>query len=167
MGFSPFTYWQRGRKVNKPLTRPKKGDKRHFVLQCIEHGDFEPSPWGDMIEEEYEMLNEEIEEYKEKNPRSSQETIEYFKRQREWVYSKRIKKLREAHTNYEIARSDRLVDLMVKCFGSPVVETVMQHGFDGDARDFYDTCVKYTKNFNLWDNPEKNNQYEWNWGKDW
>ncbi len=154
MGFSPFTYWQRGKKVNRPLTRRKKGDKRPFVLQSIDHGDFEPSPWGRMIEEEYEMLEEEVEEFREKNNRSSEETVKSFRIQREWVYSKRIKKLREAHMNYEITRTEMLMQRMTECFGPVLVDKVLEHGFDGGAREFYETCVKYYNNLDLWDNPE-------------
>ena len=68
MGFSPFTYWQRGKKTKQPLTRPKKGDSRPLILQMIEHGNFDTSPWENMIGEEYEMLEQDVEDYMDKNP---------------------------------------------------------------------------------------------------
>lgn len=150
MGFSPFTYWQRGKKTKQPLTRPKKGDSHPLILQMIEHGNFDISPWENMIGEEYEMLEQDVEDYKDKNPRSSFETVRNLRRDREWVYSKRIKKLREAHMTYEITRMKMLDSGMRTAFGNTLVDRVMVDGFEGGAREFYETCVKYRDNLEMW-----------------
>lgn len=156
MGFSPFTYWQRGKKVKQPLTRPKRGDNRPLILQMIEHGNFDVSPWETMIEEEYEMLEKDVEDYADKNPRSSLEAVKNYRREREWVYGKRLKKLREAHMNYEISRMEMLDEGLRMAFGNTLVDKVMMDGFEGGAREFYETCVKYRDNLEMWNTTENN-----------
>ena len=52
--------------------------------------------------------------------------------------------------NYEITRMEMLDSGMRMAFGNTLVDKVMADGFEGGAREFYETCVKYRDNLEMW-----------------
>ena len=89
-----FNWWKRGVKVSAPLTKAPKGSGHPLVWHQIQHGDFRPSPYWKMSNDEFKLFDKEIEAYKKEKPYIGKDSVDEWSRSRWKTYHKRIEKLR-------------------------------------------------------------------------
>jgi DNA polymerase elongation subunit (family B) len=138
-----FSWWKRGVKVTTPIKKVPKGSSEPLVWHQIQHGDFRPSPYLEMAKIEFEMWKNEIEKYKSKNPRVSEDSIRDFSNLRWRTYHKRIEKLKGDHIQYESSRLKMLKDGLISAFGMDIWEKVIEK-CEGDETNLYNLYKKET-----------------------
>lgn len=139
--FDVFNWWKRGVKVISPLTKAPKNSIFPLVWHQIKHGDFSPSPYWEMSNEEIRLFHKEVEEYKKKNPYSNDQSVEEWSRSRRKVYFKRIEKLRESHIEYETKRISLLRKGLLDAFEKDVWEESINE-CEGDEMELYEIYKK-------------------------
>lgn len=145
MGWSRFQYWRRGKSVPKVVSSKPKSFKGPLIEYQIKQGMYRPSPYLEMIDQEYALLNKEIQEYKTATPDYNKVDFLQWVRERRSVYNKRIFKLREEHWGYDITRMRMFRDQLVKTFGVDVWEKTLEV-CEGDEMEFYQEYSKISLN---------------------
>lgn len=136
---NPFNYWKRGRKVVPILKKAPAGSPYPLVWHQIQAGCFELSPYWSLIDNEYKLLEREIETFRNNNPRSSEESVQAFIIKRRPIYNRRIRKLQEAHDEYERTRLGLLKQQLISTFKVDVWDQALDQ-CDGDgAKELYNT----------------------------
>ena len=135
--FDVFNWWKRGVRVNTPLTKAPKGSGYPLVWHQIQHGDFRPSPYWEMSNEEFRLFDKEVEAYRKEKPYLGNDSVEEWARPRRKVYHKRIEKLRESHIEYEQKRISLLKRGLIEAFDYDVWEESISQ-CDGDEMDLYE-----------------------------
>jgi hypothetical protein len=134
--FDPYNWWKRGVRMTTPLRKAPRGASEPLVWHQIQNGDFRPSPYWDMSIKEIDHWKKEIEDYKGKNPRISEESVRDFADSRWRMYRKRIEKLKESHLQYETSRLSLLKEGLIKAFGVDIWDE-MTEKCDGDETKLY------------------------------
>jgi hypothetical protein len=134
--FDPYNWWKRGVKVTTPLRKSPKGSPDPLVWHQIQHGDFRPSPYWKMSEAEVSLWEKEVKDYRRKNPRVTEESIQEFAENRWRTYRRRIEKLKESHLQYEISRIEMLKQGLIEAFGIDIWEEMIEK-CDGDETTLY------------------------------
>ena len=111
-----FNWWKRGVKVSAPLTKAPKGSGYPLVWHQIQHGDFRPSPYWEMSNDEFKLFDKEIEAYKKEKPYIGKDSVDEWSRSRWKTYHKRIEKLRGSHIEYEQKRISLLRKGLLEAF---------------------------------------------------
>ena len=132
-----FNWWKRGVKVSTPLTKTSKGSGYPLVWHQIQHGDFRPSPYWEMSNEEIRMFEEEVEEYRRQKPYIGREALEEWSRSRWTPYQKRIEKLKESHIEYEQKTIFLLKKGLLEAFDFDVWEESISE-CEGNEMDLYE-----------------------------
>ena len=145
--FDVFNWWKRGDKIGSPLAKAPKNSIFPLVWHQIKNGDFRPSPYWEMSNDEIKLFNQEVEEYKRKNPYSGKEAVEEWSRSRRKVYHKRIEKLRESHIEYESKRISLLRKGLLEAFEVDLWEESINE-CDGDEMDLYEIYRKKCSEIN-------------------
>jgi len=135
--FDVFNWWKRGVRVNTPLTKAPKGSGYPLVWHQIQHGDFRPSPYWEMSNEEFRLFDKEVESYRKEKPYLGNDSVEEWSRPRWKVYHKRIEKLRESHVEYEQKRISLLKRGLIEAFDYDVWDESISQ-CDGDEMDLYE-----------------------------
>lgn len=139
MGFNAFNYWKRGRKAVPMLKKAPKNSPYPLVWHQIKKGCYDLSPYWSLIGVEHALLRKEIHDFKKNNPRASQESIDAFILKRRPIYNKRIRKLEEAHHEYESKRLIMLKNQFIVDFGVDVWEEALETCMGDELMDFYHT----------------------------
>lgn len=135
--FDVFNWWKRGVRVTTPLTKCPKGSGHPLVWHQIQHGDFRPSPYWEMSNEEFKLFEKEIQDYLKKKPYIGQEALDEWSRSRWPTYRKRIEKLRESHVEYENKRIHLLKKGLLEAFDFDVWEESLSV-CEGDEMELYE-----------------------------
>jgi hypothetical protein len=134
--FNPYTWWKRGVTVNPLLKKKPKGSTEPLIWHQILNGDFKESPYWKMANQELVYWKKEVEDYKAKNPRITDRSVQDFANLRWKVYHKRIEKLKEEHLKYETNRISLLKEGLIKAFDIDIWEEMVEK-CDGDETKLY------------------------------
>lgn len=127
-----FNYWKRNHHVRSlKIKLPSKANKP-LVFYQIAKGCFDESPYWEQSLKEKALYLAEVEKYRQNNPSASEASVEASMQPRRTSYNKRIRKLQEAHIDYEDTRlaalrqgltaafkQDLWEELTPKCAGGP------------------------------------------------
>lgn len=136
MAWSRFTYWRRDTWVSKPLTKVPKGSDKPLVYHQLKHGDFEPSPYLKMVDEEWDMFDKEIEELKLEYA-TDRDGFQDKKRNRLAVYNKRVAQLEREHWELDQKRIKMFKDGLKDAFGYDLWDEIMDKFPEADTKEFY------------------------------
>lgn len=139
--FDPYNWWKRGVRMTTPLKKLPKGATEPLVWYQIQNGDFKCSPYWEMAKKETVYWEKEVEEYRRKNPRISDRSLQDFSDSRRRIYHKRAEKLKESHIQYEISRLDLLKEGLFKAFGVDLWDKMVEK-CDGDETKLYEEYKK-------------------------
>ena len=145
MGWSRFHYWRRGKSVPKVISSKPKSFQGPLIEYQIKQGMYRPSPYLQMVDQEYALLNQEVEKYKIDNPDYNKIDFLGWFRDRKSVYNKRIFKLRDEHWEYDKTRLSMFRNELVKTFGVDVWEKTLEV-CEGDEMEFYHQYGKISLN---------------------
>lgn len=133
-----FNWWRRYR--SKPKLQRKNAKKGiPFILQQIDHGDFDHSDLRQQAEDELVMCNKELKQfvknYKGRDPINDTRYLDIQRR-----YRKRYNKLMQDYHEDELRTLAELRHSLIQHFEINVWDEVLQEAFKRDttgARDFY------------------------------
>ncbi len=135
---SKFNWWRRYRPKNK-LQRKDAKKGIPFLLQQIDHGDFDHSDFKRQAEEELVRCDKDLaafaKSYRGNNPKDDERYHDIERR-----YRKRYNKLIEDYYNEETSRLMYLRASLIREFGVDVWEETFQEAIKKDipgAREFY------------------------------
>ena len=94
-----------------------------------------------MSKKEVDYWKKEVEDYRKKNPRISEKSLQDFADSRWRMYHKRIEKLKESHLQYETSRLALLKEGLVKAFGVDIWDETVEK-CDGDETKLYQEYKK-------------------------
>ena len=129
--------------MTTPLRKVPKGASEPLVWYQILNGDFKHSPYWEMSKKEVDYWKKEVEDYRKKNPRISEKSLQDFADARWRMYHKRIEKLKESHLQYETSRLALLKEGLVNAFGVDIWDEVVEK-CDGDETKLYKEYKKQT-----------------------
>jgi len=129
--------------MTTPLRKVPKGASEPLVWYQILNGDFKYSPYWEMSKKEVDYWKKEVEDYRKKNPRISEKSLQDFADSRWRMYHKRIEKLKESHLQYETSRLALLKEGLVNAFGVDIWDEVVEK-CDGDETKLYKEYKKQT-----------------------
>ena len=122
--------------MTTPLRKVPKGTSEPLVWHQIQNGDFKYSPYWEMSKKEVEYWEKEVADYRKKNPRVSEKSIQDFADSRWGMYHKRIEKLKESHLQYETSRLALLKEGLIQAFGVDIWDEMIEK-CDGDETKLY------------------------------
>lgn len=122
--------------MTTPLRKVPKGASEPLVWYQILNGDFKYSPYWEMSKKEVDYWKKEVEDYRKKNPRVSEKSIQDFADARWRMYHKRIERLKESHLQYETSRLALLKEGLVNAFGIDIWDEMVEK-CDGDETKLY------------------------------
>ena len=134
--FDPYNWWKRGVRMTTPLRKIPKGSSEPLVWYQILNGDFKHSPYWEMSRKEVDYWKKEVDDYRKKNPRISEKSVQDFADSRWRMYHKRIERLRESHLQYEVSRLAMLKEGLINAFGIDIWDE-MAEICDGDETKLY------------------------------
>lgn len=134
--FDPYNWWKRGVRMTTPLRKLPRGASEPLVWYQILNGDFKYSPYWEMSKKEVDYWKKEVDDYRKKNPRVSEKSIQDFADARWRMYHKRIEKLKESHLQYETSRLALLKEGLVNAFGVDIWDEMVEK-CDGDETKLY------------------------------
>lgn len=137
MAWSRFTYWMRGETVKPPLKKVPKGSNKPLVYHQMMNGDFDPSPYLLMVEEEDKRLEKEVSAWKKKNNGYSKELFDEWYRGRKAVYNTRKFKLEKEHWEYDRSRMELFKKGLRDAFLLDLWDQILEKS-SGDVKEFYD-----------------------------
>ena len=76
--FDPYNWWKRGVRMTTPLRKVPKGASEPLVWYQILNGDFKHSPYWEMSNKETDYWKKEIADYRKKNPRITEKSVQDF-----------------------------------------------------------------------------------------
>jgi len=135
MAYNPFYWWRRFSKP-APLKRKDAFKGKSFLLQQIEHGDFDYSDYSRQAQDEYRIGAERIEKLKKTfrgGPEALKEEIEKYNR----MMHIRINRLMEDHQNEETKLLFLLRDKLLKEFDCDVWYEALKITEEGTMVDLY------------------------------
>lgn len=140
MGFSQFTYWRNDVFVSDktPIKKIPKGGTEKLIFYKIQNGEYNESPYWSMSLKCISDLNSEVTQWREKNPRVSEEAFDDWYCQRRRVYNKKIMKLQEEHQRLELKRLNELQLQFMKDFKLDEFPVNLDE-YDGTLNDLYYT----------------------------
>jgi hypothetical protein len=94
-----------------------------------------------MSKKEVDLWNKEVDEYRKKNPRISEKSVQDFADSRWRMYHKRIEKLKESHLQYEVSRLHLLKEGLIQAFGMDIWDEMVEK-CDGDETKLYQEYKK-------------------------
>jgi hypothetical protein len=134
--FDPYNWWKRGVRMTTPLRKVPKGASEPLVWYQILNGDFKHSPYWEMSNKETDYWKKEIADYRKKNPRITEKSVQDFADSRWRMYHKRIERLRESHLQYEVTRLAMLKEGLINAFGVDIWDELVER-CDGDETKLY------------------------------
>lgn len=134
--FDPYNWWKRGVRMTTPLRKVPKGASEPLVWYQILNGDFKHSPYWEMSNKETDYWKKEIADYRKKNPRITENSVQDFADSRWRMYHKRIERLRESHLQYEVTRLAMLKEGLINAFGVDIWDELVEK-CDGDETKLY------------------------------
>ena len=134
--FDPYNWWKRGVRMTTPLRKVPKGSSEPLVWYQILNGDFKHSPYWEMSRKEVDYWKKEVDDYRKKNPRISEKSVQDFADSRWRMYHKRIERLRESHLQYEVSRLAMLKEGLINAFGIDIWDEMVEI-CDGDETKLY------------------------------
>ena len=134
--FDPYNWWKRGVRMTTPLRKVPKGASEPLVWYQILNGDFKHSPYWEMSNKETDYWKKEIADYRKKNPRITEKSIQDFADARWRMYHRRIERLRESHLQYEVTRLAMLKEGLINAFGVDIWDELVEK-CDGDETKLY------------------------------
>ena len=132
---SKFNWWRRYKK-KAPLQRKDAFKGKSFLLQQIEHGDFDPSDYLRQAYLEKEYMAKEQDKVS-KNWKASQESLREKLREITMKYNKRYNKLMEDFHQEEFRLLKKLREKLVVEFGVDIWDKVLELDIDQDHVQFY------------------------------
>ena len=135
MAYNPFYWWRRFSK-QAPLKRKNALKGKSFLLQQIEHGDFDYSDYSRQAQDEYTIGAERVEKLKatfKGGPEALSEEIAKYDR----MMFLRIRRLMEDHHNEESKLLFLLRDGLLKEFGIDCWEEALEKVEEGSMVDLY------------------------------
>jgi hypothetical protein len=94
-----------------------------------------------MSKKEVGLWKKEVDEYRKKNPRISEKSVQDFADYRWRMYHKRIEKLKESHLQYETSRLHLLKEGLIQAFGMDIWDEIVEK-CDGDETKLYQEYKK-------------------------
>lgn len=140
MAYNPFYWWRRFSK-SAPLKRKDALKGKSFLLQQIEHGDFEYSDYSRQAKLEPKYLEERITKLRSTHKggeESFKEKVDEFKS----MSAARINRLMADHNDEEVKLLYLLRDGLRKEFGVDVWESSLEEVGEGDLKALYYTYQK-------------------------
>lgn len=134
--FDPYNWWKRGVRMTTPLRKVPKGASEPLVWYQILNGDFKHSPYWEMSNKETDYWKKEIADYRKKNPRITEKSVQDFADARWRMYHRRIERLRESHLQYEVTRLAMLKEGLINAFGVDIWDELVEK-CDGDETKLY------------------------------
>jgi len=134
--FDPYNWWKRGVRMTTPLRKVPKGASEPLVWYQILNGDFKHSPYWEMSNKETDYWKKEIADYRKKNPRITEKSVQDFADARWRMYHRRIERLRESHLQYEVARLAMLKEGLINAFEVDIWDELVER-CDGDETKLY------------------------------
>lgn len=134
--FDPYNWWKRGVRMTTPLRKVPKGASEPLVWYQILNGDFKHSPYWEMSNKETDYWKKEIADYRKKNPRITEKSVQDFADARWRMYHRRIERLRESHLQYEVTRLAMLKEGLINAFGVDIWDELVER-CDGDETKLY------------------------------
>jgi len=122
--------------VPKPLTKIPKGSDKPLVYHQLEHGDFEPSPYLKMVDEEWKMFDKEVQKLK-KDYATDRDGFQDKKRNRLAVCNKRVLQLEREHWELDEKRMKMFKDGLKAAFGYDLWDEILNEHPELNAKDFY------------------------------
>lgn len=135
MAYNPFYWWRRFSK-SAPLKRKDALKGKSFLLQQIEHGDFEYSDYSRQARLEPKYLEERIIKLRSTHnggPESFREKVDEYKS----MSAARINRLMADHHNEETKLLFLLKDGLVKEFGVDVWDEALEDVGEGGLKELY------------------------------
>ena len=132
---SKFNWWRRHSK-HKPLERKNALKGKSFILQQIEHGDYDYSDYSRQAQEELEMCKQKVVEVRagwKFGPDSLQEKVDEVERK----YIKRYNKLMEDHDREEFRLLTILKESLIKETKVDIWDSVVNEGADSLTKFYY------------------------------
>ena len=129
--------------MTTPLRKVPRGSSEPLVWHQILNGDFKHSPYWEMSKKEVDYWKKETEDYRKKNPRISEKSVQDFADSRWRMYHKRIEKLKESHLQYEVSRLALLKEGLIKAFEIDIWDEMVEK-CDGDETKLYKEYKKQT-----------------------
>jgi len=129
--------------MTTPLRKVPKGSSEPLVWHQIQNGDFRHSPYWEMSKKEVDYWKKEVADYRKKNPRISEKSVQDFADSRWRMYHKRIERLKESHLQYEVSRLALLKEGLAQAFGIDIWEEMVEK-CDGDETKLYNQYKKET-----------------------
>jgi len=139
--FDPYNWWKRGVRMTTPLRKVPKGASEPLVWYQILNGDFKHSPYWEMSRKEVDYWKKEVDDYRKKNPRITEKSVQDFADTRWRMYHKRIERLRESHLQYEVTRLAMLKEGLIQAFGIDIWDELVER-CDGDETKLYNQYKK-------------------------
>lgn len=137
MSFNQFNYWRKGQTTSKPkLKKVPFGENEHLILYRIRNGEFNESPYLQMVEENNQLFKHEQVEWKQKNKLASKEAFEDWFIVRRAKWNKENRKLAEAHCQHELKLLHELELELNRAFKFDVSPFDFQT-FEGSMEDLY------------------------------
>jgi len=130
-----FNWWRRFKK-KRPLTRKQAFKGKSFLLQQIEHGDYDYSDYRRQALLELEWCKNEQEKIAAKwlgGPLSLQDKLDQVYRK----YIKRYNRLMEDHDNLETKLLFSLKESLILEFGIDVWDQALDFDWEQDLKQFY------------------------------
>lgn len=112
-----FNYWKRGVRVAKLPSSKSLFKGKSKTLQYIDRSVFDHSPYWEMADAEWQFLAQDVQKFKQANPRASSQAVDEYCTTRRKTYSKRVQKLQESHQEYELTRLRLLQHMLLREFG--------------------------------------------------
>lgn len=134
--FDPYNWWKRGVRMTTPLRKVPKGASEPLVWYQILNGDFKHSPYWEMSNKETDYWKKEIADYRKKNPRITEKSVQDFADARWRMYHRRIERLRESHLQYEVTRLAMLKEGLINAFEVDIWDELVER-CDGDETKLY------------------------------
>ena len=137
MAYNPFYWWRRFSK-SAPLKRKDALKGKSFLLQQIEHGDFNYSDYSRQAKLEPQYLDERVAKLKATHKggiESLREKVDEYER----MSAARINRLMADHHDEESKLLFLLKDGLIKEFGVDLWDRTLKKVGDGDLKDLYYT----------------------------
>lgn len=133
-----FDYWKRGRRVRSLSIKVPKNSNKPLVYFQIIKGCFDESPYWDQALQEETAYQAEVLKYRAENPKADEESVMLCMQPRRATYTKRIRKLKEAHIDYEDTRLAALKRGLIAAFKVDHWELALEE-CEGGPKELYHT----------------------------
>lgn len=145
MAYNPFYWWRR--KTKRTLLKRKDAFKgKSFLLQQIEHGDYEYSDYNKQAQEELPIAHERIEKLKLKH-KGGEESLKEESEKILRMAHVRINRLKQDHHEEENRMLGMLRDSLLKEFKIDLWDKALEEVGEGDLKDLYYTYELLAKQY--------------------